>query len=183
MIEKKLSAKALDLWVSILWSWYPICVLLTLLLGSVEWIAVVYVEVGILLIFVISHLYMKGYHKRFRVTYDDQELIVYSGIWWQKRVVVPFNRITNFNTIQGPWQRKRQLATLKIETAGQSGQTTPEVQLWSQDNYDELLDDLKSRLKSGSSKEMKAVDKDAKIESKDSVVELLTKIEWNTRPQ
>ena len=75
-------------------------------------------------------------------TYDSDELRVYSGVWWRKEILIPLQRITNVNIMQGPLQRLKKVATLKIETAGQSGKTSPETQLWSQVDYEGLRDEL-----------------------------------------
>ncbi len=146
MTEQKLSKHAEKLWMSVLWTWWVIVALLTVPIVLVTWIALVSMELGFLIVFLLAHLYIKAYVSKFRFTYDHQELRVYSGLWWQKRKALPFSRITNITTVQGPWQRKRGLTTLNIETAGKGGQSMPEAQLWSQEQADTLLDDMLSRV-------------------------------------
>ena len=51
----------------------------------------------------------------------DEEIVVTKGVWWKTKSIVPYNRITNINTYQGPFSRRLGLGKLAIQTAGFSG--------------------------------------------------------------
>lgn len=133
---------------------------------------------------------MRTFWKHFKVTYNEIELRVYSGVWWQKQVLIPMARITNINIIQGPWQRARKLATLKIETAGKSGTSNPETQLWSLADYETIRDEIlkcvvRARTSHGEDGTAAAeTEKKATVKEAipwQSMLDLLKKIEENTR--
>ncbi len=48
----------------------------------------------------------------------DHDIIFLSGIWWQKTVMLPRNRVQHIELSSGPLQRKFGLASLKFYTAG-----------------------------------------------------------------
>lgn len=152
MIEHRLSESSLKLWMSI--NWITSLVLVTI--AIIIWVIVSVVEgalpglliipVALLVIAICIHAYLKVFWRKFKFFYDDQELRVSSGVWWQKQVLVPFSRITNIDLRQGPMQRSRKLATLKIQTAGQGATNVAEILLFSQEKYEELRDLLISRV-------------------------------------
>ena len=187
MTEKRLSNRCWGLWASILWSWSGITAALALLLLLVSQAATVIVIAAVLIIGVLAHIYMRAYWRRFRLLLGDSELHVRSGVWWRKQVLIPFARITNVNLIQGPWQRARELATLKIETAGKSGQSAPETQLWSQEGFEALRDELLGRILSARG-DLAGDGTSASIAPAEAgphwkqMLELLKLIEENTRP-
>ncbi|MBN1896123.1 MAG: PH domain-containing protein [Candidatus Aenigmarchaeota archaeon] len=55
----------------------------------------------------------------YRIT--DTEIVWRRGVWFKNTGIVPFNRITNVDIIQGPLSRHFGIASLKIQTAGYSG--------------------------------------------------------------
>lgn len=57
---------------------------------------------------------------RYKLTRD--EVVWQRGVWFRQTGVVPYNRITNIDTIQGPISRMLGIAALRIQTAGYSGQ-------------------------------------------------------------
>ena len=189
MIEKKLSEKAYRLWFAVLWTWVVCCMLPVLLLLLVPdcRIAVIVIEAILLITGILIQLYIKAYWRCFRFAYDDRELHVWKGVWWQKQVLIPFSRITNINIVQGPWQRNGKMATLKFETAGGSGnQASPEAMLFSQEDYESLRDDLLKRIVP--MRGMVAGDgtSESDVTMSDDfqgrMIEILSRIEKNTRP-
>jgi membrane protein YdbS with pleckstrin-like domain len=57
---------------------------------------------------------------RYKLTNDEVEWR--RGVWFQQTGVVPYNRITNIDTVQGPISRMLGIAALRIQTAGYSAQ-------------------------------------------------------------
>ncbi|NQT33894.1 PH domain-containing protein [bacterium] len=151
MVEKQLSKACWKLWVIITGGVFFVSALCAGIIGAIikavdpnePFLPVIGIMVAALLIVTLLILpYLRAFWRRFKFTYDSEELRVYSGVWWQKEILIPLQRITNVNIMQGPLQRVYKLATLKIETAGQSGKTSPETQLWSQLDYEGLRDEL-----------------------------------------
>lgn len=64
---------------------------------------------------VIKKTRLKGYALR------EHDIAYRSGLYWQKTVMLPFNRIQHVEVSSGPLQRKFGLASLKFFTAGGSG--------------------------------------------------------------
>ena len=59
--------------------------------------------------------------KQFRHCYwrlDEHGLAVRRGRLWQRETRVPITRVQHLDLKHGPWQRRRQLATLVVHTAG-----------------------------------------------------------------
>ncbi len=192
MKEIHLSQSCWKLWVAVSWFTFLITAILLIIFGIVlgvwQVIAIIIAALLVTLLFIL--LYLRAYWKRFRFTYDNNDLRVYSGIWWQKQILIPLGRITNVNIMQGPWQRSRKLATLKIETAGQSGTPSPETQLWSQTDYEALRDEILKMVVSArgrgigdgtSAEPAQVVLKTGEEAPWAKMIDLLEKIEKNTR--
>ncbi len=193
MTEKKLSKACLNLWLAV--HWWIIGIIA--LAGTIPWITTLLIDkspmysllvipVAVLAIGVIIHYYIKGYWKRFMFAFDQDQIRIDSGIWWRKQVLIPFSRITNIDIMQGPWQRKRLLATLKIQTAGLGATSTAEAQLFSQEGSDALREELLSRvLKSKSRLPGDGTDDATNASDMGSgwerIIEILKRIEENTR--
>ena len=151
MKEIHLSNECWKLWVSVTWTVFIIVFLaviaVSILVTAASFDAKTMVVVGTIiagLIFVCLLLiaYLRSYWKRFSIAYDENQLRVSSGVWWRKQVLIPLVQITNIGIVQGPWQRARKLATLKVETAGRSGTSNPETQIWSLADYESIRDKL-----------------------------------------
>jgi membrane protein YdbS with pleckstrin-like domain len=50
----------------------------------------------------------------------NSEIVWRRGVWFKKTGIVPYNRITNVDTNQGPISRMLEIASLKVQTAGYS---------------------------------------------------------------
>lgn len=64
--------------------------------------------------------YLFGYNRWFytRWRLDGDGFRVRKGKWWQKEIFVPRSRVQHLDIHNGPMERKRNLATLVIHTAG-----------------------------------------------------------------
>jgi uncharacterized protein len=74
----------------------------------------------------------------YRIT--GSELVWRRGVWFKNTGIVPFNRITNVDIIQGPVSRHFGIGTLKIQTAGYSGpnQRSSEIRLDGIEQFEDL---------------------------------------------
>jgi len=60
------------------------------------------------------------------------------GVWFRRTGIVPYNRITNLDIVQGPVMRALSISTLSIQTAGYSGQAVPEIRIEAIEHAEEL---------------------------------------------
>ncbi len=65
--------------------------------------------------------WIRAFYDRARFSLTDNEIIVEKGVWWRRKDLVPYNRITNISVVQGPISRALGLATVRVQTAGFSG--------------------------------------------------------------
>jgi membrane protein YdbS with pleckstrin-like domain len=72
--------------------------------------------------------------------FTGDEMTWHRGVWFRNTGIVPYNRITNVDVIQGPVSRKLGIASLKIQTAGYSGSTTrtSEITVEGMENFREI---------------------------------------------
>lgn len=76
------------------------------------------IEVVIILIAVLSYLYLGMAYRRFTHAMDEYGLYINQGVIWQRKIVVPRNRVQHTDVTQGPLMRKFGLAELTVHTAG-----------------------------------------------------------------
>jgi membrane protein YdbS with pleckstrin-like domain len=69
------------------------------------------------------------------------------GVWFQTTGIVPYNRITNLDVRQGPLMRFLKISNLAIQTAGYSGQATPEIQIEAIEHAEELRELIRSHVR------------------------------------
>lgn len=65
------------------------------------------------------------YYESISYLFTKDEIVIEKGVWWKKKSLVPYNRITNINIGQGPVSRRLGLGVVRVETAGYSGGGTP----------------------------------------------------------
>ncbi len=61
------------------------------------------------------------YYKSVVYHLNETEMTWKRGVWFRKTGIVPYNRITNVDIVQGPIMRLFGISNLKIQTAGYSG--------------------------------------------------------------
>lgn len=59
--------------------------------------------------------------KRTGIAIREHDFVLKRGIFWQKLILVPFNRIQHIETHRNPLERKMDLASIKLFTAGGMG--------------------------------------------------------------
>lgn len=59
--------------------------------------------------------------KRTGIAIREHDFVLKRGIFWQKLILVPFNRIQHIETHRNPIERKMALASIKLFTAGGMG--------------------------------------------------------------
>ena len=60
---------------------------------------------------------------------NETEIAWRRGVWFRQTGIVPYNRITNVDILQGPVMRYFGISDLRIQTAGYSAKATAEIRL------------------------------------------------------
>ena len=76
----------------------------------------------------------------FRLT--DDEIEFRGGVWWYSQSTVPYSRITNAVTKQGPITRRFGVGSVAIQTAGQGAQSTAELTIQGVADYEDLREQV-----------------------------------------
>lgn len=78
------------------------------------------ISIPILAILIFILYWIPKYYDTIFYKLTESEIIWKRGVWFRKMGVVPYNRITNIDILQGPISRMLRIASLKIQTAGYS---------------------------------------------------------------
>lgn len=128
-----------------------IYLVLGILIGVLPWYLpiVAYASIDISLILLIifilpivlfTTLWITKYYDSITYKLTEEEIIGKRGVWFKRIGIVPYNRITNIDIIQGPISRFLGIASIKIQTAGYSGEKSAEMRLDGVEKADELKD-------------------------------------------
>jgi hypothetical protein len=78
------------------------------------------ISILILVILIFIIYWVSKYYDSIFYKLTEDEIIWKRGVWFKKTGIVPYNRITNIDILQGPISRMLRIASLKIQTAGYS---------------------------------------------------------------
>ena len=89
---------------------------------------------GILLIvfcviMALYYIWIPAFFNTLEYNIDSEAVKMNRGVFWKKRVTVPYNKITNVDVSQGPLQRKFGLGTIHVQTAGAGGAQGAQAEL------------------------------------------------------
>jgi len=84
------------------------------LIASIFWVALL-ISAILLLVWPLISVPRRGYVVR------DKDILFRSGVVWQSITAIPFNRIQHVETSNTPLDRRFEIATLQLFTAGGSG--------------------------------------------------------------
>lgn len=74
-------------------------------------------------------LYIPAFYKSLEYIIDGDSVKMRKGVFWRKRVTVPFTKITNIDVTQGPVQRIFKIGTVQVQTAGAGGTTGSQAEI------------------------------------------------------
>ncbi|WP_421909973.1 PH domain-containing protein [Methanolacinia petrolearia] len=69
------------------------------------------------------------YYKSIVYHLNETEMTWKRGVWFRQTGIVPYNRITNVDIVQGPLMRIFGISNLRIQTAGYSAQNVAEIRI------------------------------------------------------
>ncbi|KAF1078093.1 PH domain-containing protein [Methanogenium sp. MK-MG] len=92
--------------------------------------SVLAVIAGIFAVFAVAgSLWAHLYYETIRYLLTPTEMTWGRGVLWKQTGIVPYNRITNVDIIQGPVMRLFGISNLRIQTAGYSANQLAEIKL------------------------------------------------------
>lgn len=72
---------------------------------------------------VAAYVWASLYHRLYRWDLGEEQLRVWRGILFRRRITVPYMRVQNVNVVRGPLLLLFRLSGVEVETAGQKGWT------------------------------------------------------------
>jgi uncharacterized protein len=99
---------------------------------------------GMILIIIVFVIWVRLYYTSMWYELREDEMSWKRGVWFHTTGIVPYNRVTNLDIKQGPVMRALGISTLAIQTAGYSGQATPEIRIEGMEHAEELREILRS---------------------------------------
>jgi len=99
---------------------------------------------GVLILVVIFISWVRLYYRSMWYELRDDEMTWKRGVWFRRTGIVPYNRITNLDVIQGPVMRILGISTVSIQTAGYSGDSAPEIRIEAIEHAEELRELIRS---------------------------------------
>ena len=100
-----------------------------------------------LIVFILIQLYLPAYVKTLKYDLSSEDLRVQSGVFWRRKKVIPFHKITNLNTLQGPFERRFGLGHLNVQTAGHGANTSPEGKLVGLGEFDAIKEEVMGKVR------------------------------------
>ena len=100
------------------------------ILGLALWVVLLFTDdklifglcvVGWLILMMAILLWMLAFYRSLEYVIDIDCVRVKKGVFWRKRVTVPYPKITNVDMTQGPVQRMFNIGTMHVQTAGAGG--------------------------------------------------------------
>jgi len=121
--------------------WYIPLLLLAPEVGSI-------ITIILALIVVPVVCWIPKYYSSLVYIFRDEEIECRQGVWFRMLSIVPYNRITNVDVVQGPLSRWLGIATVKVQTAGYSGQVSrAEAKILGVKNYEEVKEYILSKIR------------------------------------
>jgi len=123
---------------------------------SSERIIAIYAIASLFLLYVAIVAFMAFWIPKFcgSIVYllTESDIVVERGVWWKHKSIVPYNRVTNVDVIQGPLSRRFGLGKISIQTAGFSSggggsQKVAEAAILGIKNFDEVKDFVMNRVR------------------------------------
>ncbi|MFC1608345.1 PH domain-containing protein [Candidatus Latescibacterota bacterium] len=75
----------------------------------------------LLMVMVLYALWIPAYFKTLDYCIDKEAVRMSKGVFWKRRVTVPYDKITNVDISQGPLERMYNVGKIHVQTAGAGG--------------------------------------------------------------
>ncbi|HVN65584.1 MAG TPA: PH domain-containing protein [Methanomicrobiales archaeon] len=102
---------------------------------------------GALVLAVLFFTWTGMYYASMWYELREDEMSWKRGVWFRRTGIVPYNRITNLDPVQGPVMRALGISSLSIQTAGYSGQYQPEIRIEAIEHAEELRELIRTMVR------------------------------------
>ncbi|MEE9232936.1 MAG: PH domain-containing protein [Nitrospirales bacterium] len=107
---------------------------------------------GWLILMIPIWVWIPAFYRSLEYVIASDSIRANKGVFWKRRVTVPYEKITNLDVTQGPVQRMFSIGTLHVQTAGAGG--TPgaraELRLLGVRDLDRLKDTIMEKVRGSS---------------------------------
>ncbi|NPV08753.1 MAG: PH domain-containing protein [Anaerolineae bacterium] len=117
------------------------------LIPELGWAYVILFLIANALWLVPTSILLPLYFRSIRYELREDEIVVFKGIITRSVKVVPYRTVTNLHLARGPLDRLLGMGTLKVETAGLSGQTASEAVLSGLRDYEAVHELVREELR------------------------------------
>ena len=89
------------------------------------------------------------YYSSMKFSITGEHVIVEKGVWWKKETTIPFERITNVDKTQDPFERYYKIGKIRVQTSGAGGAEAAKAKAVIQGikNRDEVKEEIKDRIR------------------------------------
>lgn len=137
-----------------------------------------------IVVVLLMQVYLLAYIKTLKYRLSEDNLRLDSGVFWKKRKVIPLHKITNANTLQGPFERLFGLAHLNVQTAGHGASTGPEGKLVGLEEFERIKEEVMKKVRLVKSEATATEDRPRERTEQEllkEMLEVLSRIEKNTQ--
>jgi hypothetical protein len=105
--------------------------------------------VGWLILMLLILLWIPAFYRSLEYVIDSDSIKAKKGVFWRKRVTVPYTKVTNIDVTQGPVQRMFNIGTVHVQTAGAGAAkgAQAELKLLGVRDFDELKDTIMEKVR------------------------------------
>lgn len=136
-------------------SWIvPVSILIHLFLSSFFTLIIIsLMSIPFILIVLFIAFWIPKFYSSISYSLSESDIVIEKGVWWKRKNIVPYNRVTNIDVVQGPLSRHFALGKISIQTAGFSGggsggnAKAAEAIIIGIRNFEEIKDFILSRVK------------------------------------
>ena len=109
---------------------------------------VIYI-VSVLAPLLFTFYWIPLYYRSMKFSITGEHVIVEKGVWWKKETTIPFERITNVDKTQDPFERYYKIGKIHVQTAGAGGVEAAKAEAVIQGikNRDEVKEEIKDRIR------------------------------------
>ena len=79
------------------------------------------ITIVFLIVMIFEALWIPAFFKTLEYEIDSEAVKMNKGVFWKKRTTVPYQKITNVDISQGPLERRYDIGTIHVQTAGAGG--------------------------------------------------------------
>ena len=123
-------------------------VLPIIIASGLDFLVTLIIVVGLLAILVVYIVWVRMYYESMWYELREDEMSWRRGVWFHRTGIVPYDRITNLDIIQGPIMRVLGIFTLAVQTAGYSGQAVPEIRIEGIVHAEDLREQIRAFVRS-----------------------------------